>query len=143
MIVAFVGFVGAWTKARSAPRRSWPPACSARRWPRGSPSCRRSSSSSRAARSSSARATTSTSRAPLTAITAAVVGVIANLAVFFAWHVFWPGASAAVPFPRAIDLPSVGIAALALAALVTNRAGTIPVIAGSALAGVALKALGA
>ena len=28
--------------------------------------------------------------APLTGITAAVVGVILNLAVFFAWHVFWP-----------------------------------------------------
>ncbi len=28
--------------------------------------------------------------APLTAITAAVVGVILNLAVFFAMHVFWP-----------------------------------------------------
>jgi chromate transporter len=28
--------------------------------------------------------------APLTAITAAVVGVIINLAVFFAWHVLWP-----------------------------------------------------
>lgn len=28
--------------------------------------------------------------APLTGITAAVVGVILNLAVFFGWHVFWP-----------------------------------------------------
>ena len=28
--------------------------------------------------------------APLTGITAAVVGVIVNLALFFAWHVFWP-----------------------------------------------------
>lgn len=28
--------------------------------------------------------------APLTRITAAVVGVILNLAVFFAWRVFWP-----------------------------------------------------
>jgi chromate transporter len=28
--------------------------------------------------------------APLTGITAAVVGVIVNLAAFFAWHVFWP-----------------------------------------------------
>ena len=27
---------------------------------------------------------------PLTAITAAVVGVIINLAVFFAYHVLWP-----------------------------------------------------
>jgi chromate transporter len=29
--------------------------------------------------------------APLTAITAAVVGVIASLAVFFAQHIFWSG----------------------------------------------------
>ncbi|MBF0628526.1 MAG: chromate efflux transporter [Magnetococcales bacterium] len=36
--------------------------------------------------------------APLTAITAAVVGVVVNLAVFFAWHVFWPHASEAAPF---------------------------------------------
>jgi chromate transporter len=36
--------------------------------------------------------------APLTAITAAVVGVIMNLAVFFAWHVLWPQATAAAPF---------------------------------------------
>ena len=28
--------------------------------------------------------------APLTAITAAVVGVILNLAMFFAYHVLWP-----------------------------------------------------
>ena len=28
--------------------------------------------------------------APLTGITAAVVGVIVNLAVFFGWHVLWP-----------------------------------------------------
>ncbi len=31
--------------------------------------------------------------APLTGITAAVVGVIVNLAVFFAWHTFWPQAT--------------------------------------------------
>jgi chromate transporter len=34
--------------------------------------------------------------APLTAITAAVVGVIANLAVFFAYHTFWPQGAAAM-----------------------------------------------
>jgi hypothetical protein len=37
----------------------------------------------------------------------------------------------------------VAIATIALVALVTNRAGAVTVIAGSALAGVALKALGA
>ena len=36
--------------------------------------------------------------APLTAITAAVVGVVVNLALFFGWHVIWPQATAAAPF---------------------------------------------
>lgn len=36
--------------------------------------------------------------APLTGITAAVVGVILNLAIFFGWHVLWPKASEALPF---------------------------------------------
>ncbi|HEY9199068.1 MAG TPA: chromate efflux transporter [Gammaproteobacteria bacterium] len=36
--------------------------------------------------------------APLTAITAAVVGVVLNLALFFGWHVLWPEASEAAPF---------------------------------------------
>ncbi|MBF0182517.1 MAG: chromate efflux transporter [Magnetococcales bacterium] len=36
--------------------------------------------------------------APLTAITAAVVGVILDLALFFAWHVFWPAATPDHPF---------------------------------------------
>jgi chromate transporter len=35
--------------------------------------------------------------APLTAITAAVVGVIVNLALFFAWHVLWPRGFAGGP----------------------------------------------
>jgi chromate transporter len=67
--------------------------------------------------------------APLTAITAAVVGVIVNLAVFFAWHVFWTGR---------IEWASIAIAVLATAALVTKRAEVIPVIAASGLAGLAL-----
>jgi len=36
--------------------------------------------------------------APLTGITAAVVGVIFNLALFFGWHVVFPNASEAAPF---------------------------------------------
>jgi chromate transporter len=68
--------------------------------------------------------------APLTAITAAVVGVIVNLAVFFAWHVFWP-----------VDYAAIAIAGASLVALVWRRAGVIPVIAASAVAGLALRAL--
>jgi chromate transporter len=68
--------------------------------------------------------------APLTGITAAVVGVILNLAVFFAGHVFWPEG-----FAGRFD----GLAALlglaALVALFRFRVGIIPVIAASGLAG--------
>ena len=80
--------------------------------------------------------------APLTAITAAVVGVIVNLAIFFAWHVFWPGSSPSAQFGGGIDWASVAIALVAAIALVTRRAEVIPVIVASGLAGLALWALG-
>jgi chromate transporter len=80
--------------------------------------------------------------APLTAITAAVVGVIVNLAAFFAWHVFWPSASVAAPFSGGIEWASVAIAVAATVALVSRRVEVIPVIAASALAGLALWAAG-
>ncbi|MGC2165976.1 MAG: chromate efflux transporter [Gallionella sp.] len=55
--------------------------------------------------------------APLTAITAAVVGVIINLAVFFAWHTFWPKATEAAPFSGSFDFIPVVIALLSFIAL--------------------------
>jgi chromate transporter len=74
--------------------------------------------------------------APLTGITAAVVGVIANLAVFFAGHVLWPeGWGGRFEWPAAL----IGLAAAV--ALWRFRLGVIPVIAGSALAGLALTLL--
>jgi chromate transporter len=48
--------------------------------------------------------------APLTGITAAVVGVILNLATFFAWHTFWPQATEAAPFAGPFDVVPVVIA---------------------------------
>jgi chromate transporter len=68
--------------------------------------------------------------APLTAITAAVVGVILNLALFFAVHVLWPhglqgpfsGASAAIGLAAAI-------------ALFRFKVGVLPLLAGCAVAG--------
>jgi chromate transporter len=45
--------------------------------------------------------------APLTGITAAVVGVIINLAVFFAWHTFWPQGVKGTPFVGTFDWLSV------------------------------------
>jgi chromate transporter len=68
--------------------------------------------------------------APLTAITAAVVGVIANLAVFFALHVLWPtGLSGLLEWPAAL----IGIAAVT--ALFRYKLGVIPVLIASGLAG--------
>ena len=76
--------------------------------------------------------------APLTAITAAVVGVIVNLSVFLAWHVFLPRASPQAPFAGPIDWVSVAIAAVAFGALVWRKVGVIPVVAAAAATGLAL-----
>ena len=68
--------------------------------------------------------------APLAGITAAVVGVVLNLAVFFAYHVLWPQGLAG-----RLDWLSALLGAAALAALVRFKAGVIPVIAACAAAG--------
>jgi chromate transporter len=73
--------------------------------------------------------------APLTAITAAVVGVILNLAVFFAWHVLWPGATAEAPFAGHFEWPAVVLGAAAFVALFRFKIGIIPVIAACGVAG--------
>jgi chromate transporter len=69
-------------------------------------------------------------QAPLTAITAAVVGVILNLAAFFAYHVFWP-AGLSGPF----DVVAALIGVLAAIALVLLKRHVIEVIGGCAAAG--------
>ncbi|MGR8941312.1 MAG: chromate efflux transporter [Gammaproteobacteria bacterium] len=68
--------------------------------------------------------------APLTGITAAVVGVILNLAVFFALHVFWPQG-----FGGAFDWISAALGLAALLALFRYKLGVIPVIAACGAAG--------
>ena len=70
--------------------------------------------------------------APLAGITAAVVGVIVNLALFFAYHVLWPKGLDG-PF----DLPSAVIGAAAALALFRFRLGVISVVLGAGLAGLA------
>ncbi|MBX9903000.1 MAG: chromate efflux transporter [Burkholderiales bacterium] len=70
--------------------------------------------------------------APLTGITAAVVGVILNLAVFFAYHVLWPEGLKG-PF----DWPSLVIGLGAFVALWLYKIGIMPVIGASALLGAA------
>ncbi len=75
--------------------------------------------------------------APLTGITAAVVGVVINLALFFAWHVLWPQASEAEPFSGRFEWFSLLISVGAFLALWRYRIGIIPVIAACAAAGLA------
>ena len=72
--------------------------------------------------------------APLTAITAAVVGVILNLALFFAYHVLWPQGFAG-PF----DFYSAAITLGAAIALFRFKVGVIKLLAACALVGLAIK----
>jgi chromate transporter len=69
--------------------------------------------------------------APLTAITAAVVGVILNLAMFFGYHVLWPQG-----FGGAFDVPSAVIALAAAVALFKYQRNVIHVIGVCGLLGV-------
>lgn len=72
--------------------------------------------------------------APLAGITCAVVGVIVNLAVFFAYHVIWPKGLAA-----GIDWPSVAIGIAAAIALMRFKVNVIHVILTAGLTGLALR----
>jgi chromate transporter len=68
--------------------------------------------------------------APLTGITAAVVGVVLNLAVFFAWHVLWPSG-----FEGAFDWTSAAIGAGCALALFRFKVGIVPLIGACAVLG--------
>jgi chromate transporter len=72
--------------------------------------------------------------APLAGITAAVVGVIANLALFFAFHVLWPKGFAG-PF----EWPAAVIALAAGVALLRFKRGVIETLLVCALAGLAIQ----
>ncbi|EOG6098564.1 TPA: chromate efflux transporter [Pseudomonas aeruginosa] len=74
--------------------------------------------------------------APLTGITAAVVGVILNLAMFFGYHVLWPKG-----FSGAFDWPSALIAIAAAIALFRFKRGVIQVLLACAVAGLAIHML--
>jgi chromate transporter len=73
--------------------------------------------------------------APLTAITAAVVGVIMNLAVFFAYHVLWPQGTPEAPFAGTFEWFSAVVGVAAFVALWRYKVGIIPVIGACAGAG--------
>ncbi|MFN3769325.1 MAG: chromate efflux transporter [Ectopseudomonas guguanensis] len=74
--------------------------------------------------------------APLTGITAAVVGVILNLALFFGYHVLWPEG-----FAGTFDWVSALIACGAALALFKFRRGVIETIIGCAVVGLAVHLL--
>ncbi len=88
--------------------------------------------------------------AALTAITAAVVGVILNLAVWFGMHVVFEEVATVRAFGLVLDVPvwatlDVAAVALVLAAVVGVffwKLGPVTVLAGCALAGTALFAAG-
>jgi len=72
--------------------------------------------------------------APLSAITAAVVGVILNLALFFGYHLLWPQG-----FSGAFDWASALIALGAAIALFKFKRNVMHVIAGCAVVGLAFS----
>ncbi len=85
--------------------------------------------------------------AALGAITAAVVGVILNLAVWFALHVLFTkqmpvrflGASVELPVLSSVDWPSLVLAIAAAVAIFRFKFGMIPVLLASALAGITVQ----
>jgi chromate transporter len=89
--------------------------------------------------------------AALAAITAAVVGVILNLAVWFAIHTFFaevhpvrlPGLHLDLPVLASLRPWAVVLAIIAAAMIFRLKAGMIATLAVSAAGGIALFALGA
>ena len=129
MIVAFVGFVGAWTKqlfGGDLVLAGMAGACVAT-WFTFLPSFLFILAGGPLVESTHGNLKFS---APLTAISAAVVGVILNLAMFFAWHVFFPASIWSQP-----DWLAILIGAAAMAALFRYRMGVIWLIGACALIG--------
>ena len=73
---------------------------------------------------------------PLTGITAAVVGVVLNLAVFFAYHVLWPEG-----FEGRFEWFSAVIGAVAFIALFKYKVGIVQVIGACAVVGLGYSLL--
>jgi chromate transporter len=130
MVVAFIGFVGAWTKAALGPESLVLAGCAGAAVATfftflpsflfilvGGPLVESTHGDLRFT-------------APLTGITAAVVGVIVNLAAFFAWHVFWPQG-----FSGRFEWFSLLVGLAAIVALWRFKAGMIPVIFACGAAG--------
>lgn len=88
--------------------------------------------------------------AALSAVTAAVVGVILNLAIWFAIHVVWREATRIEAGPLSLELPvlasvdwaAAALSALALVAVFRLQLGMATVLAGAAALGLALHLSG-
>lgn len=86
----------------------------------------------------------------LAAITAAVVGVILNLSIWFALHTLFRqsfvvegyGFNFDAPVPGSIDPAAVALSAAAAIAILWFKLGMLPVLGASCVAGVLLKMLG-
>jgi chromate transporter len=82
--------------------------------------------------------------AALSAITAAIVGVVLNLAIWFALHVLfretrratWGAWGLDLPVPGSVAIPSVVLTLAALVAIFRFRIGAMWVLAGCAAAGI-------
>jgi chromate transporter len=84
--------------------------------------------------------------AALTAITAAVVGVVMNLALWFALHVVFSvvrkaGFGMEIPVLSSVDWRAALLSAAAMIAMLRLKIGMLPTLAGSALAGLVLLGL--
>jgi chromate transporter len=136
MVVAFVGFVGGWTKQLFGPEHlllAGALAASVATWFTFLPSFLFILAGGPLVESTHGQLKFT---APLTGITAAVVGVIVNLAVFFAVHVLWPAG-----VHERFDYASALIGIAAALALFRYKVGVIPLILACAGAGLALTLL--
>ena len=130
MVVQFVGFVGAWQHPDGMPQllaatlgaliTTWATFVPCFLWIfLGAPHIEQLRGN---ARLSSA----------LSAITAAIVGVVLNLAIWFALHVFFPA-------PNVVDWMALAISAVGLFGMLRWRWDVVPVVLGAALTGVVYK----
>jgi chromate transporter len=130
MVVAFVGFVGGYAKALFGPRLLFAAGAAAAAvvtWFTFLPSFLFILAGGPLVESTHGDLKFT---APLTAITAAVVGVILNLALFFGYHVLWPQG-----FAGYFDWVSALIALAAAVALFRFKRNVIVVIAACAVVG--------
>ena len=133
MVVAFVGFIGGWVKAAGGdmPWLAGAAGAAVATWFTFLPSFIFILAGGPVVETTHGKLGFT---APLTGITAAVVGVIVNLAVFFAWHVLMPEGN-----NGRFDWPSAVIGAAAWLALTRYKQGVIRVILGCGAAGLAVR----